>query len=687
MILNRLRKILFEKDTLNAFMILMGGFIAGATIQFNWAKGCLLQMGIGPCFMGNKIRILTSALLCSLVFLLLHKIVILITKHFQLAEELNMVQRSRFFFASFSFLILYFFFEPNTIVLYALVLSVVLINIFRTYLAALFNVERQGDQYYKQIILLFLLILIPNLLIEISLLFSNSVLNYYTYTRLFPASLIYLVLPILLPRIIKPYSIFIFLLFFIASIPAISHILTYGSEMPSSSYYAIWETNSVEAVDYVKQNINIGILSVLLPLMLVMLFITIRILRFKHQKVKLLIRLLVGFCMCLIPLLAGLSQYNIPNKFATNYLKYKLEIQLFIGEIEKRSNQNLVEKITNFQPDSAITVVVVIGESASKYHQGLYGYTRETNPLLNEIRDELFVFQDVIAPHSHTNPVLSKVLTFANHENMDLMYSTPTIIEYMKSAGFKTFWLSNQEFSDRYTTISSAIALQSNKFYFTFDKENPSICFDGRLLKPFQVALNDNALKKFIIIHLMGSHSDKTIRYPKEFNHFKTDEGITSQPYHRPWPISVINAHDNSVLYNDWLLRTFIEGLRNEHPNALFLYFPDHGEELFEYRDFWGHAEANASIYMFDIPFLLWLSDKYKVENPELTTNLSTYLNRKYQTDDVIHSIIDLTKCTSPLFDPQRSIFNAAFKERKRIIKNQDYDAMIKTKKSVDDTP
>ena len=685
MIVSALNPLFFKNNTQANIAVLTGGFITGATIQFNWAKNCLLQFGIGSCFTENWIRILTSALLCALLFWLLHKIVAIISKRLNVAEKSSVILHSNFFFASFSFLTLYFLFKPSTNVLIVLVSLIVLINVFHIF--ALVTARKEEQQYFKQIFFLFSIIVVSNLFVETSLLFFNRALNYYSYTQLLPASLIYLVLPALFPRIIKPYSILLSFLFFVASVPAISHILTYGAEMPTSAFYAIWETNSIEAADYIKQYLNLKILIFLLLLLVTILLLIRSIFRIKYQKTRFATRLVLGVCFLCLPFLGDALQYNVPNKFINSYLKYKSEIKLFINEIEKRSIQKPLEVVTCFEPDSALTVVVVIGESASKYHQGLYGYSRETNPLLNEIRDELYVFDDVVAPHSHTNPVLAKVLTFANHQNMDLLYLKPTIVEYMQSAGFKTFWLSNQEFSDQFTTMSSAIALQSDYYYFTFEKENASFCFDERLLKPFQLALNDKAQKKFIVLHLMGSHSDKTMRYPPEYNHFTTNEGIAPQSFHRPWPISVINAHDNSVLYNDWLLREFIEKIRIGQLNSVLLYFSDHGEELFEYRDFWGHAEANASIYMFDIPFVLWLSNKYKDENPDLVSHLNSYLTRKYQTDDVIHSIIDLVKCTSSDFEPQRSIFNASFKERKRVISNQDYDEMIKTKKSIDDTP
>ena len=65
---------------------------------------------------------------------------------------------------------------------------------------------------------------------------------------------------------------------------------------------------------------------------------------------------------------------------------------------------------------------------------------------------------------------------------------------------------------------------------------------------------------------------------------------------------------------------------------------------------------------------------------------LSHYLSRKYQSDDVIHSVIDLSNCRSEEYDSTRSIFSPYFKFRKRRIDDVDYDEMIGAgKKSVTD--
>jgi heptose-I-phosphate ethanolaminephosphotransferase len=473
----------------------------------------------------------------------------------------------------------------------------------------------------------------------------------------------------------------------VAAFISISHILLYGSDLTPSVYYAIWETNITEAFDYISDYLNFS--SIILFILIISIS-TFSILKLKQVKLDRYNRKYIIILVSLLIAIGIISadyQKTLPFRFISNFYQYKAELKEFKSQIEIRNNKDFKNLNPIYCSDTTQqTIVLVIGESASKYHQGIYGYVRQTNPLLTEIKDELYVYTDVIAPHSHTNPVLSKVLSFANHESMKALYENRSIIEYMNDAGYYTCWLSNQQFAHKYTTVSSSIAIQSDFYVFTHSNKNKDKkSYDGKLLKPLRKALGNKSKKKFIVLHLMGSHSDKQDRFPKEFKKFKGLDNIPNESYISDWDKYLINSHDNSVLYTDWLLRECIELLRINKPNSALLYFPDHGEEMYEYRDFFGHGEGNSSIYMFDIPFILWLSEGYKTTYNEMVKDLGDQLNRKYQTDDLIHSIIDLSHCYSDDFKASSSIFNPNFKFRKRIMGNQDYDELIKTKKSITD--
>lgn len=59
-----------------------------------------------------------------------------------------------------------------------------------------------------------------------------------------------------------------------------------------------------------------------------------------------------------------------------------------------------------------LSVVVIVGEATSRWNTSLYGYPRRTFSPLEKIRD-LIIFDDVVAPHTHTVPSLNLALTSA----------------------------------------------------------------------------------------------------------------------------------------------------------------------------------------------------------------------------------------------------------------------------------
>lgn len=59
-----------------------------------------------------------------------------------------------------------------------------------------------------------------------------------------------------------------------------------------------------------------------------------------------------------------------------------------------------------------------------------------------------------------------------------------------------------------------------------------------------------NMTNGFIIIHLMGNHLSYDDRYPEAFNKFSRGD-------------KTIDTYDNSILYNDFVLRSIYEKVKN----------------------------------------------------------------------------------------------------------------------------
>jgi hypothetical protein len=81
----------------------------------------------------------------------------------------------------------------------------------------------------------------------------------------------------------------------------------------------------------------------------------------------------------------------------------------------------------------------------------------ETNPLLEAMRDDLYVFSDVISPHSHTTPTLKKISTVANSYDPKAWNERPTLFDIYRAARYTTYWVSNQEAYGIWANITSAI--------------------------------------------------------------------------------------------------------------------------------------------------------------------------------------------------------------------------------------
>ncbi|MBN2524297.1 MAG: phosphoethanolamine transferase [Bacteroidales bacterium] len=335
-----------------------------------------------------------------------------------------------------------------------------------------------------------------------------------------------------------------------------------------------------------------------------------------------------------------------------------------------------VNAVSSFDVASQ-TFVLILGESCNRHHMSLYGAIRKTNPLL-ETRDDLIVYNDVISPYSNT---LNSVLTIFSQSNLEqniCFKESVDIIDVFHSAGFKTYWISNQSPIGIWDNLVTVLAKKTDYIKFVNTSSNSSFeailttSYDSKLFEPFIEVLEENVSRKFIVIHLMGSHSAYSKRYPKSFEVFA---GIDSKE-------KTIAEYDNSILYNDYIVDSLLNILksRNSTDNdkiAAAIYLSDHSENVYDEMDRVGHDFSNelpkANV---DIPFLVWLSPSYIQMNKDLVESIYSNVNKPYVVDDLFHSMMDINGIQSPYLEEERSIFNQEFNElRTRILEDgKDYD-------------
>lgn len=366
--------------------------------------------------------------------------------------------------------------------------------------------------------------------------------------------------------------------------------------------------------------------------------------------------------------ITGYFRTNVPSvEFYKSWARYKKEMRELSEFYANRKNATTEANcyLDNFPK----TFVIVIGESATKNHYGIYGYKRNTTPNLDSIKDELLIYNNVVTPATQTLIAMRQILTFSNYEDPNAYKKDASIIEIAHGAGYKTFWFDNQgeDDIDNYAPNSyRPIAKMCNEYH-----ANKEYLQDESLIPYLKKAIKDTAFNKLIFIHLNGSHFPYNIRYPNSFDKFKTQEDIPSKFLKKMNndEISTYNAYDNSILYNDFVLSKFINELKPLDGAAFLLYISDHGEEVFDSQHYSGRSFDNISQSMCRIPFILWRNEKYRSLN-----NLDIDTNKVYSSDDIIHSIMDLIGVSHMQKDTCRSIFSTEFQQKRRKVNDKWFD-------------
>lgn len=452
----------------------------------------------------------------------------------------------------------------------------------------------------------------------------------------------------------------------------ISFYYHYAVKLSASALFVIFETNNEEASEFFVNYLDGFVKLIIIILGLFLLFIFRKVFLKNRNYIRpskvFNILLIIWFPVAAFLISYKFSAQNVFLVSTSSYKDYKIA--------KKNLKDNLAKPISDLISVTQTlkipqTYVVIIGESTSKWHMQLYGYPRETNPNLNNIKDQLLIYQNVISPNVHTILALDKVLTLSNYANPNKK-DNASIVQLANAAGFTTYWLSNQRPVGINESVSTIIGSAANYKYFLATDNYDNNIYDEKLLPQFDTLLSQNDSKKVIFIHLIGTHLDYKKRYPSKFKYFTGQ--APNNKFRNSNSEKVTNEYDNAVRYNDSIINEIIARVKNRNEMSYVLYFSDHGDEVFDTMDLVGHNEYYGSKPMYEIPLLIWLSDKYKNNSP-LSMNYSETTGRKYIMEDFINSFSELSHINFNLMDSTKSIFSNKFKEKIRLIKNnEDYD-------------
>lgn len=391
------------------------------------------------------------------------------------------------------------------------------------------------------------------------------------------------------------------------------------------------------------------------------------------------------------------NEKNAVSRWYNTILSCIVEQRSFLQQytnLSQQMSENLAKKqnteIRSSTPTLPI-IVFIIGESTQRNLMSLYGYRLPTTPRLESLQKEnhLIVFQDFVSPFPSTDRSLQRVLTFSHHENAQTpWYMQQNLIDVLNLAGYKTHWLSNQDVISIYGNSPEIIAqrAQFTKFTIMGDSLVAGRPTDGILIPMLNEIRQDSQSTQpmFYAIHLMGAHAGYNGRYPKNFEHFSAQDlqshqldSLQGQKLSKTQLLTKIQ-YLNAIRYNDYVVSEMMKQFENE--DAIVFYLSDHGEEVYDFRDFSGHSDGNISRFMVEIPAMVYVSDVFKQNHPDVVQKLQNAINKPFMTDDFIHAFLDIAGIQSEDFDITRSVFSPLFNnKRDRISGGKDYDKELKT--------
>lgn len=293
--------------------------------------------------------------------------------------------------------------------------------------------------------------------------------------------------------------------------------------------------------------------------------------------------------------------------------------------------------------------ILVIGESQNRHHMSAYGYEKETTPWLETMKTDphMIFFTKGHSCFVTTSQSLSYVLTSKNQYNDIPLEQSWTLMKSVKAAGGKTAWFSNQVRYGALDTPNTVIASEAdqqqwlnNNMGVTFDTP----WYDEKLAEVLQEA--DHYDNQLIVLHLIGNHGDYRDRYPKAY--------AVDQPESKK-----ANAYDNSMRYNDEVVRKIYEVAKTVPHFQALVYMSDHAEDI---EHGLGHDPERYTQDMADIPFYVLVSDEYMASAPEKVDTLRAHRGDVFTNDLIYNLVLGLMGIEFPgIYEENNDLTNPAY--------------------------
>lgn len=459
--------------------------------------------------------------------------------------------------------------------------------------------------------------------------------------------------------LIRPLAKAMLALVLILAASASYFVDVYGVLIDKVMIRNVLETNATESLELFtgRMLLQVGALGILPAVLLLMMPVTLKSWRgeLRDRGIALLVTLLgVG-------VIAGFF-YQDHASLLRNHreLRHMLVPVNFIAGLGSHVGDKLkptipytrvgedAKRVVGRPSQKPMLVVFVLGETARAANFSLGGYPRPTNPALSRIKD-LIYFPDVASCGTSTAISVPCLFSDLGRSGFDAeeAKARDNLIDIALRTGLDVQWYGNNTDCKGVCRRVPERRVDRTQHPQACIEDRP--CLDGALLDDFFRSLSDIQRDRFTVIHTLGSHGPGYhLRYPAEFDQFKP--ACREVDFAKCSVAEVVNAYDNTLLYDDYLLAKTINQLDaiSDRVDVALLYVSDHGESLGE-NGLFLHAlpYAIAPQTQTRVPMIFWASPGFKQRVAVEPTCAREQARESLSHDHVFHTLLDLLEIQS----------------------------------------
>ena len=361
-------------------------------------------------------------------------------------------------------------------------------------------------------------------------------------------------------------------------------------------------------------------------------------------------------------------EYFIPTRIL-NRPPYNVPYQIYniikIQQVKKsiKEAEDFTFNASKQVSDKREIHVLAIGESMRFDKLSLNGYNRKTTPLLDNTNN-LISFKNYYSTACLTMFSVPQIVTRATPLDYELNYKEKGIIQAFKDVGFKTYVIvagGNLLSYEKYLTqgTDSLIILPNTML------GSEEVSGDRDIVVKMDSLIKSSDDNIFFIVEFKGNHHPYT-NYGTNYDiwkpNFKTSANVKSDSLY-------INAYDNSMLYQDWILSGIINKIEEKNTVSTFTFVSDHGENITSTGG--GHGGDCSPIKTeYHVPFLFWYSDTYASNFPQKVELAKSRKEVRLNADNIFYSVCDVAgiNLDSIYSHTDYSIFSEDFEEHERYV-------------------